>query len=124
MKNLSCQIVNLTQHPASPDQILKGVADLSGFALAELKSLLTFDALPKRGEAVDRAARIAALAAASGANSAMIGGALWLMAPLEKELLKVGLKPVYAFSRRESIEDPATGVKRSIFKHIGFVEVS
>ena len=55
---------------------------------------------------------------------AMIGGAPYLMAELEKELWRLGIEPVYAFSRRESVESTdAEGnvTKTAIFKHIGFV---
>lgn len=56
----------------------------------------------------------------------MIGGAPYLMAPLEEALLKRGLRPVYAFSKREIVETPLPdgGVeKKMIFRHLGFIEV-
>lgn len=53
----------------------------------------------------------------------MIGGAPFFMKELEEELSYIGI-PVYAFSRRESVEEVVDGkvVKRSVFKHLGFVE--
>jgi len=56
----------------------------------------------------------------------MIGGAPYLMPPLQRALLKRGLKPLYAFSRREVIEEaqPDGSVRKSIiFRHIGWVRV-
>ena len=55
---------------------------------------------------------------------AMIGGAPYLMAELEKELWHLGIEPVYAFSRRESVETVGENgevTKTAVFKHIGFV---
>lgn len=54
----------------------------------------------------------------------MIGGAPFLMAPLENALKSVFLKPVYAFSARESVDTIIDDkvVKTSVFKHLGFVE--
>ena len=54
----------------------------------------------------------------------MIGGAPFLMSPLESALLNNGIEPVYAFSTRESVEKklPDGSVqKTNIFKHKGFV---
>ena len=54
----------------------------------------------------------------------MIGGALWLMAPLSFYLKSAGINPVFAFSKRESVEEVIDGktVKTNVFKHVGFVE--
>lgn len=55
---------------------------------------------------------------------AMIGGAPYLMAPLEAELKKLGIEPVYAFSERvseETVQADGTVVKTNVFKHVGFV---
>ena len=54
----------------------------------------------------------------------MIGGAPFLMAPLESKLIEFGLDPVYAFSRRESVEtvqDDGSVRKTTVFNHIDFV---
>ena len=54
----------------------------------------------------------------------MIGGAPFLMGPLEAALLKDNRVPVYAFSVRESVEAPqADGSvrKANVFRHGGFV---
>ena len=55
---------------------------------------------------------------------AMIGGAPYLMAELEKELWYRGIEPVYAFTKRESVEttdENGNVTKTAVFKHAGFV---
>jgi hypothetical protein len=56
----------------------------------------------------------------------MIGGAPYLMGALEKALRECGFTPVYAFSKRESIDQPqpdGSVRKVAVFRHLGFVEV-
>lgn len=136
-------IINLTQHPATPDQIASGVFDLPAAARADLQALLTFGELPDVQEIRSRAEQIAGMAAmhASGedradddgnlptgdvggfAMHAMIGGALWLMAPLAAALREQGIEPVFAFSVRETEEQKqADGSVRkvAVFRHAGF----
>jgi hypothetical protein len=118
------KIVNLTQHDASENQKLDGVFDLPEPARSVLRALLTFDRLPSRADVEDAAQQIALLAESTGAKSAMIGGAPFLMSQLELALELSGIAPVYAFSRRESIETSnpdGSVVKTNIFKHAGFV---
>ena len=137
--------INQTQHVSTSEQ---GCIDLQGTALATLKGLLTFDALPSRDEVKARAEAIANLAAtypvafqdpacgsvmpvaAQGhetpimARVAMIGGAPVLMGPLRAALKAVGIAPVYAFSVRESVDEamPDGSVKKvAVFRHKGFV---
>ena len=131
-------IINLTQHTATPEQIAQGVVDLAGERLTALKNALTFDTLPVSEDVVEAAEEIAALAAShfgvwEDANSnvpeaAMIGGAPFLMAALERALRLYGIKPLYAFSVRDSVEKtcPDTGAvtKTAIFKHVGFIEAT
>ena len=118
-------IVNLTQHAATADQIAAGVRDLTGTDRDQVIAALTFDELPTAADLADRAGTIALVAMLSGSTKAMIGGAPYFMAPLESALKGVGITPVYAFSRRESVEEtqPDGSVKKiNIFKHSGFVE--
>lgn len=124
-------ILNLTQHLGTPEQ---GVTDLTGEELVALKQALTFDAIPTAQEIAERAEYIAELACANGLGGdegddpiptrAMIGGAPYLMAPLERALRAVGIEPLYAFSVRESVEQvQADGSVRkdNIFRHTGFI---
>ena len=128
-------IINLTQHAASPEQITQGVTDLQGEQRDALVHLLTFSELPDVQEILDRASDIAELACYNGLGGddgddpfpshAMIGGALWLMAPLAKELRLRSIEPVFAFSVRETEEkvQPDGSVKKvAIFRHAGFVQ--
>lgn len=120
------RIVNLTQHAATAAQVKGGVFALPAEKDQELKKLLTFAALPLRSEVAAHAAAIAALAAEAGVEAAMIGGAPYLMAPLEEALLAREIAPLYAYSERRSVEktDPTTGevTKTAVFVHLGFVE--
>lgn len=120
-------ILNLTQHTATAEQIAQGVVDLNRHhgETQQLKALLTFESLPSAEEVYDRADAIADLAQSYFVDVAMIGGAPYLMGALERALNKVGIKPVYAFSERVSVEKIVSGVvvKTNEFKHVGFVEV-
>lgn len=119
------QILNLTQHPATKEQLENGVYDLQGDRLQRLKELLTFTSLPTSEEVKERANAIAQLAHKEQQNGlVMIGGALWLMYPLIKALANVGLTALFAYSERESVEEQlpdGTVKKTAVFKHKGFV---
>lgn len=121
-------MLNLTQHLATAEQREAGVFDLHPQHQAKLRDLLTFGALPTAEEvAVDAevAADLAAdVAEVAGCRHVMIGGAPFLMPPLERALKQRGLVPVYAFSRRESVEETlpdGTVRKTAVFRHQGFV---
>lgn len=128
-------IINLTQHPATAEQIEAGVVDLQGDQLELLKELLTFENVPQKGEVDDRAHDIALLAMMNGLGgdddddpiptAAMIGGAPYLMGALERELIYGHFMcPMYSFTKRESVEQPqADGSvrKTAVFRHAGWV---
>lgn len=118
-------IINLTQHPASAEQLAAGVIDLPGEARSALIALLTFETLPPAAEIASRARVIARLASQDyRCDGAMIGGAPFLMAPLEVALKMRGITPLYAFSVRESVEavQPDGSVRKTaVFRHLGFV---
>lgn len=127
-------IVNLTQHPATSDQLAAGVQDLPAEVRDALVALLTFANCPDRQEIFERAEDIAELACYNGLGGddgdspfpagAMIGGALWLMAPLSDALRHRGINPLFAFSVRETQEQKnADGSVRKIavFRHAGWV---
>lgn len=120
-------IINLTQHVATPEQISAGVTDLPEHIRSELVQLLTFEDLPTLEQICARAEVIASLVHEPIGASMMIGGAPYLMAPLIESLQKRGYHAVFAFSKRESIDQPQPdgSVKKiSVFKHAGFVEVN
>ena len=122
-------ILNLTQHPATAEQIADGVRDLPAEARAELCRLLTVNTLPSQPQIADRCEAIAGLIHHTDANeppaAVMIGGAPWMMGPLVRALQAAGVvQCLAAFSRRESVEstDPTGAVKKTtVFKHAGFV---
>ena len=122
-------IINLTQHKATQDQKDAGVVDLPDKLRDQLVELLTFDDLPDSHEVINRANKIAWMIdhfVKSKPTAAMIGGAPFLMPVLDKALRNYGHTPLYAFSKRESVEKTnpdGTVVKTSVFKHAGFVEL-
>lgn len=124
-------IFNLTQHPATPEQRQDGVIDPAPQAKATITVALTFTTLPTQGDIATRAKALAYEAekycrpqGQDAHRQVMIGGAPYLMGPLEAALRARGLIPVYAFSQRESVEEtqPDGSVRKvNIFRHSGFV---
>ncbi len=125
------RILNLTQHTATPEQAAAGVFEPPAETKKEIRELLTFNELPNREEIRKRVKRLAAIASYQiqkaelrPAPKAMIGGAPYLMGPLQDELDSWGIVPLYAFSRRESTEvlqRDGIVTKTIRFRHLGFV---
>ena len=118
-------ILNLTQHPATEDQLLAGVVEPLKAEKKDIKSLLTFTDLPVKEQVVHKAVALAYIAKGCGADAAMIGGAPYLMPELAKQLKDVGIKPLFSFTERvvqKEVGEDGNVVKTSIFKHQGFVE--
>ena len=119
------KIINLTQHTASPEQKLAGVFDLPNHEFAKWRSLITFDSIEEWvGEKF--CARMEhgiqpflEKLYSQGWRTAMIGGAPFFMSRLEKALAENKISALYAFTKR--IVEEKDGVKRSVFKHEGFV---
>ena len=129
------KILNLTQHNATPAQLADGVVDFQGSEKQMLTSMLTFTSIPSKIEIQKRAKELVSFATYYAnmvleIDSVMIGGAPFLMAPLENALKLEGiggikLKILYAYSDRVSVEtvlDNGTIKKTMVFKHLGFVE--
>lgn len=125
-------MLNLTQHVATAEQLAAGVIEPEPYYKRSIQELLTFpaeytdspDGLPTHYDIVSAAEVLADIAEELGATSAMIGGAPFLMASLERALLDKGITPYYAFSNRVAVETATAdgGVaKTSIFRHLGFV---
>lgn len=145
--------INLTQHKSTPEQQKTGVEDIRSDLQPTLIELLTFEEVPCETEIQERVAAIACLVSwhilnvepssldqddmvvALGMDlisdktilqedcQLMIGGAPFLMAPLQEELSFIG-EVVYAFSKRvtEEVQNPDGSVsKKSTFRHEGFV---
>lgn len=116
------RIINLTNHMATKEQVEAGVVEAAQSAAVE--RLLTFESCPTRASIVARARSLAEIARDENAQAAMIGGAPYLMAPLEAALRAQGIAPVYAYSTRVSEEQhqPDGSVRKTqVFKHAGWV---
>ncbi len=116
------KILNLTQHPRTADQ--EDVVEPGRGDKRDIQELLTFTDPPSRAEIICRAKALANIARATGYSYAMIGGAPYLMGPLERALRAAGIVPYYAFTRRESRDDPqpdGTVKKVAVFAHEGWV---
>lgn len=124
-------IINLTQHSATQDQLNAGVIEPSPEDKKCIQAMLTFDELPSAEEMERRAYGLATLVTNMGASNTshhtvMIGGAPYFMGRLEAALKAQGHQPVYAFSKRESVDqvlEDGTVRKTAVFRHLGFVEV-
>lgn len=116
------KILNLTQHLSTASQAAAGVFEPA--SKQAVRQLLTFDELPSREEIQSRASTIAEIACHEQAEVAMIGGAPYLMSALESALMFRGIAPVYAFSKRESVEETledGSVRKTMVFRHVGFI---
>jgi len=118
------KILNLTQHVSTPEQKEAGVVDMDDIDRGTLNLLLTFVEIPTPDRLELKARAIAQLCSTYNIEHAMVGGAPYLMPSLETALYSYGITPMYAFSKRDSAEDPETGRKVSVFRHLGFVRVA
>ena len=121
-------IWNFTQHLATPEQREQGVKDLPEELRQQLAEYLTFEDIPNDEDIQMVVGEILCLISSIDTNvddKIMIGGAPFLMERLSAALRHSKLRPVFAFSRRESVEqvmpDGSTR-KTSVFRHLGFVE--
>ena len=113
--------VNMTQHDPSPAQVAEGVQTIDH---DWVKAQLTFKGLPPAALVKERANALATWAKAQGADRAMVGGAPWLMGPLERALVARGVEPLYAFSNRQStetVQQDGSVLKVQEFVHLGFL---
>lgn len=124
-------VLNLTQHQSTADQKEASVVEPEN--KQEIKRNLDFDDVPSATEIPARARTLAELATAEldargvaeGHRFAMVGGAPFFMADLELALRQRGITPLYAFSKRASVDvmkEDGTVEKKVIFKHQGFIE--
>lgn len=127
-KEESAVILNATQHQATPEQLASGIQDLSAEIRAELSKLLTFEELPSAMDLRVRSIQVTGLLLTQGAkpgDKIMIGGAPFFMEELADTLRRTGLVPCYAFSRRESVDQPqpdGSVRKMAVFRHVGLIE--
>lgn len=131
------KILNLTQHVSTPEQIEVGVIEPEIVDKEKIQKLLTFEEIPSRWKMTNNAITLAQIAREyyrydpeynSGRciPKIMIGGAPYFMSELEKQITDYMMEPVYAFSKRESVDQvqPDGSVRKvAVFRHCGFVEV-
>lgn len=137
-------IVNLTQHSMTQEQYQYNDIQLYEVqfkgqekeAKADILEALTFNEIPTKEEIINRAKTLSTIAKAtlnqardlSGLDAeyyALIGGAPYLMSALEKELKEDGVIPLYAFSKRVSVEitqPDGSVIKTAKFMHEGYIE--
>lgn len=118
-------ILNLTQHKSTLSQKSHGVFEPANKQM--IQEVLTFTNMPTKEAIARRAGALARIVEKLEGfkGEVMIGGAPYLMGPLEKALKKAGCQPVYAFSLRDTVEEEVDGkvIKRQVFNHLGFVKV-
>ena len=114
-------IKNLSQLKPTQEQEQHGGVTAVDPAAVELLNFAT----PPSIEGLNaRAVALAALAV--GFESAMVGGAPYLMGPLCAALKEVGVQPLFSFTERKSEEQqlPDGSVKKvSVFAHVAWVAV-
>lgn len=138
-------MVNLTQHALTAEQYTHNNEELTVVTYKpyakevqnDIVEFLTFNKIPTKEEILKRADLLAIIASNTIRQAedlseipatrkyALIGGAPYLMGPLEKALKDKGIQPLYAFSQRESVEtvsDDFSVVKTTVFKHKGYIE--
>lgn len=117
-------ILNLTQHSATDSQVAAGVHEPSD--KGSVQGLLTFKGGATSDDIKQKAEKLADLAKDEGYGKVMIGGAGYLMKPLETALSARGIEPVYAFSERRvtsTVDEDGKTQNKITFEHLGFVEV-
>lgn len=95
--NRKARIVNLTEQPATWQQLSEDVVDLSDEQRNKLQKLLSFTRLPQENLLAARADDLAQMAVANSATHALIAGAPYLMHHLVDALKAEGIQPLYAF---------------------------
>lgn len=122
--------INLTQHPLTAEQDQWVTENCYALVQDEqIKELLDFPELPTKEELEKRADNIISELGdeiPGFSKMALIGGAPFFMSTLERKLKEAGIQPVYAFSKRVSVEttnEQGEVVKTSVFKHEGWIEV-
>lgn len=117
-------ILNLTQHKSTPEQIAAGVVEPEPDVKELIQRLLTFDVIPTTAELRYRARDLAQIAVADESSTVLIGGAPYFMSSLERALRDAGVRAYYAYSRRDSVEaiqEDGSVKKVQVFKHMGFI---
>ena len=121
-------MLNLTQHALTAEQWRDGAVEPDQEMKAEIQKLITFDrsVMTEAGQIEERAKALVALIRKEYPllNKAMVGGALYFMPALVRELKAVGIQPYFSYTDRVSTDvHNADGsvTKTLVFKHLGWV---
>lgn len=115
-------VVNLTQHLSTPEQIKDGVFDLPEGLREKLVKALTFSAQYCREDLEAAAQEVVSIVKEIDCFRTMVGGMPSFMPVLEAALVKEGCAVGYARSERVSEDhvQPDGSVKKiAVFKHVG-----
>lgn len=122
-------MLNLTQHVATAEQLRDGAVEPESDVKAEIQKLLTFDrSVIEHPEQIwNRAKALVSYIKREYplVNQAMVGGALYFMPALVRELKEAGIQPYFSYTDRVSQEthNPDGSVTKTlVFKHLGWVE--
>jgi hypothetical protein len=117
-------IFNLTQHDPTQSQVAAGVQPPL-LTPQERQALLDFNTPPTSADVISRAERLVEIVSERCPEGAtiMIGGAMWLIAPLARRLQAAGFIPLFAYSERRvrEVTDGQTTKKVVEFVHSGWV---
>ena len=123
-------MLNITQHVATAEQLRDGAVEPESDVKSEIQRLLTFDrsVMTEAGQIEERAKALVSLVRREYplVNKAMIGGALYLIPALVRELKAAGIQPYFSYTDRVSQETHNTDgsvTKTLVFKHLGWVAV-
>ena len=119
------KVINLTQHTPTMSQAAEvAFVTLPDDVRAQVLALITFAPAEVNYETLRyRADTLAQIAANSGADVAMLGGAPFFQSFLENALLAQGVGFCYALSERvarDEIQADGSVRKVSVFEHAGF----
>ena len=123
-------MLNITQHNATKGQVEDGVVEPSQEIKTQIQKLLTFDrtVIAEPEQIWNKAKALVSLIQRNypGHKEVMIGGALYLMPALVRELKENGYKVFFSYTDRvsEDIHNADGSVTKTLaFKHLGFVEL-
>lgn len=123
-------MLNITQHNATKGQVEDGVVEPSQEIKAQIQKMLTFDhsVIAEPEQIWNKAKALVSLIQRNypGHKEVMIGGALYLMPALVRELKENGYKVFFSYTDRvsEDVHNADGSVTKTLaFKHLGFVEL-
>lgn len=122
-------MLNLTQHALTAEQWRDGAVEPEADVKAQIQELITFDrsVIEHPEQILNRAKALVSLIKREYpfVNQAVVGGALYFMPALVRELKEVGIQPYFSYTDRVSQEthNPDGSVTKTlVFKHLGWVE--